>query len=216
MTPHVRPCPARRFALAAAGTLALALGTRAAGATGSPGSTGVNGATDSNRAGGATAPVLPPDVAAEVRGARLAGAGAMRWFGFTVYHAQLWVGSSGFEPERFAQAPFVLNLRYGMTLAGTSIAERSIEEIARLGLGDAAQHERWLASMRSLFPDVSRDHGLAGVNRPGRGAAFYHNGRLLGSIDDPAFAAAFFAIWLDPRTVAPSLRSALLQNTAGG
>jgi hypothetical protein len=30
---------------------------------------------------------------------------------------------------------------------------------------------------------------------------------------DPEFARAFFAIWLDPRTKAPSLRVALLNET---
>ena len=34
----------------------------------------------------------------------------------------------------------------------------------------------------------------------------------LGSIQEPAFARAFFGIWLDARTSAPELRAALLQN----
>jgi hypothetical protein len=33
---------------------------------------------------------------------------------------------------------------------------------------------------------------------------------LLGTIDDPVFARAFFAIWLDPRTREPQLRNRLL------
>jgi hypothetical protein len=42
-------------------------------------------------------------------------------------------------------------------------------------------------------------------------ARFFFNEQPIGEIDDPAFARAFFAIWLDPRTSEPSLRSALLK-----
>jgi hypothetical protein len=62
-----------------------------------------------------------------------------------------------------------------------------------------------------LFPDVEKGRKLAGVNLPGTGARFYFDGQLLGSIDDPAFARAFFAIWLDERTKAPQLRESLLK-----
>jgi hypothetical protein len=48
------------------------------------------------------------------------------------------------------------------------------------------------------------------VHLPGKGATFYHQGRITGSIDDAEFAETFFAIWLDPRTREPSLRKALL------
>jgi hypothetical protein len=65
--------------------------------------------------------------------------------------------------------------------------------------------------MLKLFPDVEKGRRLAGVNVPGTGARFYYEGRLLGSIDDPAFARAFFAIWLDERTRAPQLRESLLR-----
>lgn len=41
-------------------------------------------------------------------------------------------------------------------------------------------------------------------------AAFYHQGRLSGKVADPAFARAFFAIWLDARTRVPALRARLL------
>jgi hypothetical protein len=39
---------------------------------------------------------------------------------------------------------------------------------------------------------------------------FLHNGKLVGDISGDAFAKAFFGIWLDERTSAPKLRSALI------
>ena len=39
-------------------------------------------------------------------------------------------------------------------------------------------------------------------------------GRLLDSVDDPAFSARFFAIWLSPQTSQPRMREALIAGAA--
>ncbi|MCX7160235.1 MAG: chalcone isomerase family protein [Proteobacteria bacterium] len=64
--------------------------------------------------------------------------------------------------------------------------------------------------MNSLFPDVSKGTTLTGLNVPGKGARFFHDGRPLGEIAGTEFARAFFSIWLDPQSSAPALRSALM------
>jgi hypothetical protein len=51
---------------------------------------------------------------------------------------------------------------------------------------------------------------LVGVYLPGQGARFYNRSRRLASLDDPTFAQAFFAIWLDPRTRDAALRRQLM------
>jgi len=134
------------------------------------------------------------------------GDGTMRWFGLKIYEARLW--TAGGAPD-FSR-PFRLELRYARSLRGEAIAERSVEEIERLGFGTPEQRERWLAAMRRLFPDVAEGDALAGEHLPGRGARFTRNGRPLGEVVDPAFSRAFFSIWLDPRTSEPGLRAALL------
>ncbi len=134
------------------------------------------------------------------------GEGTLRWFGLKIYEATLWTG--GGAPD-FAR-PFRLELRYARRLRGAAIAERSAEEIARLGFGTPAQRATWLEDMRGLFPDVDEGDALAGEHVPGRGARFTRNGHPLGEIADPAFSRAFFSIWLDPRTREPGLRAALL------
>jgi hypothetical protein len=169
-------------------------------------------ATPPSGPGGAGA--VPAAVAAEIAGARLAGEGDMRWFGLRVYTAQLWVGAAGLDPQRLDARPFALQLRYAMSLSGSAIARRSMEEIERLGLGDARRRDRWLAAMIQLFPDVGRDDRLIGIHRPGRGATFHWGDRALGNVEEPEFSTAFFSIWLDERTVAPDLRRQLLQRAA--
>lgn len=149
---------------------------------------------------------LPPDAARAYPALNEAGTGTLRWFGFHVYDARLWVNGDSPTPER----PFVLALRYARDFEGVTIVQASIEEIERLGFGTARDRARWLAAMQAIFPDVSEGQEVAGLNIPGRGVRFYLDGWAIGAIPDAEFARAFFAIWLDPRTKAPSLRVALL------
>lgn len=84
-----------------------------------------------------------------------------------------------------------------------------------MGLGSAAEQARWQEAMRKIFPDVDKGRRIAGVNVPGKGARFYVDGVFAASVDEPAFAQAFFAIWLDERTRAPKLRESLLATPGG-
>jgi len=154
----------------------------------------------------AAAAQLPPPVAQDMPDLRAIGAGAFRWFGLRIYDAELWTRGA---PPDFAQ-PFALTLRYARSLKGTAIAERSVNEMRDLGIGSVAQREAWGRAMASLFPDVTDGTSLTGLHLPGRGARFFHDGKLLGEIADAEFSRAFFSIWLDPKTSAPELRAALL------
>ena len=166
--------------------------------------------------GPASAAEVPEAVSSSLEGARLAGEGELRWFGLKVYTAQLWIGARGLRLERASTLPFALQLNYATGLKGLAIAERSLQEMERMGYGDPQRRGRWFADMKRLFPDVARGDRLTGVNEPGRGARFFHNDRPIGTVTDPDFATAFFAIWLDDRTVAPSLRASLLSLSAAG
>lgn len=134
------------------------------------------------------------------------GQGTLTWLGLRVYDAALWASDGALDFSR----PFALVVRYARALDGESIAEHSIEEIERLGAGSAEQRRAWAVRLRAAIPDVEAGDQITGVHRPGKGARFYLNGRLLGELDDPAFSRAFFSIWLDPRTSVPELRAALI------
>ena len=135
------------------------------------------------------------------------GSGEYRRFGFLIYEATLWAG--GEDP---LLPPLALKLTYGRRIAGSDIAQASVREIRNLGLVDEARLLVWGEQMRRLFPDVGPGDRILGLYQL-NGARFYFNERLLGSIADPAFARAFFAIWLDARSSAPDLRAALLKRT---
>lgn len=154
----------------------------------------------------AAAAELPAAACGLLQTCRLIGQGTLRWWGFHVYDAALWSSTGRWQ----AQAPYALDIRYARRVTGVQLAETSVDELRRLGIGDEAALNRWGAAMRKLFPDVAPGSRLIGVHVPQRGALFYSATTYLGAIEEPEFARGFFAIWLDARTQTPDLRSALL------
>jgi hypothetical protein len=132
------------------------------------------------------------------------GSGEFRRFGFLVYEATLWAGESE-QPK----PPLALGLTYKRNIEGKAIAEASVDQMRRFEASDA-QLKGWGQQMLALFPDVKPGDRIVGLQLADR-AGFFFNEQPIGEIDDPAFARAFFAIWLDPRTSEPSLRTALLK-----
>lgn len=155
-------------------------------------------------AGGAHARLPPPPT--DAQSWQLQGSGEMRWFGFAIYGAKLWRSGETWRNDM----PYALELTYRRNIGAEQLVETSIEEIARLGEKDEQRLRQWRAALAQVFPAVREGDSIVGVHEPGRGARFFHNGRQTGRIDDAALAAAFFAIWLDPRTKAPDLRARLL------
>jgi hypothetical protein len=153
-----------------------------------------------------SAPELAPAVLTLMPGVRLRGGGEQTFLGLSIYDGYYWGPGGGWSPEQ----PFALELVYHRRLYGTTIVERSLDEMARLGYGTPRQRDRWGEQMKQIFPDVDEGDCLIGVNLPRRGARFFRNGAPIGDIEDREFARAFFAIWLDPRTTEPALRKKLL------
>lgn len=157
-------------------------------------------------------PVLP-DAAAKVlqqQGleAQLCGSGDYRFFGFGVYKAALYGACS---PDPF-DAPFALTLQYQRNFTREQIVESSVEEIRRVSENSIAEAtlKKWAGYMLSAFTDVAEGERLTGVYLPGQGAVFMAGEQKTSTVKDTEFARWFFSIWLDPRTRAPGLRSALL------
>ncbi len=155
----------------------------------------------------------PAEVRGALRGARWAGSARLRFLGFDVYDARLWV-LDDFRASRFAQHALMLELAYLRGLKGRSIAERSLEEMRRSAVITQAQAQRWLAAMMEAFPDVNAGDRLTGRHSPGEGARFWLNGQPRAVVADPEFSRRFFGIWLAPSTSEPQMRSALLARAA--
>ena len=155
------------------------------------------------------APVAPAELAADLPQARLQGNGRLRFMGLRIYDIRLWAGASPVGAQ-WASVPLALELEYARKLDGEQIAERSLVEMRRQAEPAADTAERWLSAMKKMFPDVREGDRITGLNLPGQGARFFHNGTLRGEVRDAEFARLFFGIWLSPRTSEPSLRESLL------
>ncbi len=150
-----------------------------------------------------------PTAAAALSGKQTIGSSLFRFWGFDVYQATLHA-PAGFDAARFDQQRFALTLQYRRAFKGADIARRSLDEMQGIAPVPPQLAADWTAAMQRAFPDVQPGDQLLGVHVPGSGARFYLNGQLRATVDDPAFSARFFGIWLDPRTSAPQLRTALV------
>jgi hypothetical protein len=157
----------------------------------------------------AAAPVPPAYLVSDLPQARLQGSGRLRFMGLRIYDIRLWTGASPAGAD-WAGVPLALELVYARKLVGAQIAERSLAEMRRLAEPAPDTAQRWLAAMKELFPDVNEGDRITGLNLPGQGARFFHNGTLRGDVRDSEFARLFFGIWLSPRTSEPALRASLL------
>ena len=135
--------------------------------------------------------------------ATLQGQGRLTFWGFDVYDARYYVA----DPK--GQNGFALEIQYIRSFKGNDLAKRTIDEMSRQGISEK-QRTVWLQSLEKIFPDIASGDTLIGLHLPDKGTMFLHNGKLVGDISGDAFAKAFFGIWLDERTSAPKLRSALI------
>ncbi len=151
--------------------------------------------------------VLPlyESVNAEIPNLRARGKALLTFFGFRVYNGTLWTTGGG-----GLNAPFALDLQYLRNFEGEALAKRSVDEMRGQGIGTETQYEKWMKDMIRAFPNVKANDRITGVHLPGKGAKFFHNGKLTAEINDTDFARAFFDIWLSPKTSQPAMRSELL------
>ena len=138
-----------------------------------------------------------------VKGLQLQGQGRMTFWGFDVYDARLYVG------DQRGQSGFALDLNYLRSLKGADITKSTIDEMQRLGVSEA-NRSAWGKKLEAIFPNVVSGSSLTAIHVPGRGTVFLHNGKPAGEIAGDDFARSFFSIWLDPKTAAPKLRTALI------
>lgn len=113
------------------------------------------------------------DAVSPLPGLRRWGRGPFRRFGFLVYEATLWAGDDPLRP------PLALRLDYRRRIAGTAIAEASIDEMRRLG-SDPEALAAWQERLARLFPDVAPGDHIVGLYRPD-GRIFCTTGAISGA-----------------------------------
>ena len=153
-----------------------------------------------------------PAVTMPLSSARMAGQGVLRFLGFEIYRARLWV-QPGFDADNYSAHPLALELTYQREFTAAAIASRSIEEMRRVGRFTPQQATRWQQALQAALPDVKPGDRLLGIHQPGAGAVFRMAGRVVGEVPDAEFSRLFFGIWLSPQTSEPGLRQQLIGAT---
>jgi hypothetical protein len=135
--------------------------------------------------------------------AKLQGSGRLNWWGFHVYDATF------YRADTLSSAEFALDIRYQKSFTGTSIANRSAEEMKKIGVSDH-QAALWGRELAGILPNIESGQSLTAIYTPKLGTVFYHDGKRIAQISGAEFSKAFFGIWLDPKTSVPKLRNELL------
>ena len=156
------------------------------------------------------AQTLPPEIRSNSPTLALTGESKLTFFGLEIYKASLW-RNANFVADNYAQHEFALDLNYLRNFQGKDIAKRSIEEMRRQSKLDENLLQNWELQMQKVFPNVQAGDSITGFHLPGKGAKFWHNGKLRGEINDTEFAKYFFGIWLSKQTSEPKMRLALLE-----
>ena len=135
--------------------------------------------------------------------AKLQGSGKLTWWGLHIYDASFYRAGS------FNSSEFALDLQYHKSLSGLAIANRSAEEMRKLGVPET-QAQIWGKQLATFLPNVEPGQSLTAIYNPKQGTTFYFEGKPLAQIAGADFSKAFFGIWLDSKTTAPKLRDQLL------
>jgi hypothetical protein len=158
----------------------------------------------------ASAPViaLPATVITLAPGLHRLGTARHTVFGIHVFDATLWVAGPHWSP---AEA-HALDVEASRQIPPSRLVNGVIDEMRDIRAADDRQRSTWKTRLNQIVPPMVRGDSLVILCLPNRQTVIFHNGTMIGSIDDPNFGSALFRVWLDPRTSRPDIRSALLQN----
>lgn len=134
--------------------------------------------------------------------AKLQGSGRLTWWGLNIYDAS-------FYRSKNSSTEFALDLKYQRSFSGSSIANRTADEMKKIGVSDT-QAILWSRELAAILPNIESGQALTAIYSPKQGTVFYHDGKQIGKIPGADFSKAFFGIWFDPNTSAPKLRTELL------
>jgi hypothetical protein len=134
------------------------------------------------------------------------GFSKLTFWGFHVYDVTLYRMANLSSPE------FALDIKYQKSFSGSSIADKTAEEMKKMGVPNA-QATIWGKELAEVLPNVEPGQTLTGIYSPKTGTTFFYEGKKIAQFPGAEFSKAFFGIWLDPKTSIPKLRTELLGNS---
>ncbi len=149
---------------------------------------------------------IKPAITKYVKNAQQSEKARLKYMMWDVYDATLLTSNGNYQHDE----PFALTLDYLIDLKGKKIAERSIVEMRKQGISDAAKLEEWENILKDIFPNVEKGNSITGIRDKNGYTIFFKNNTKIGQIEDPKFTKHFFDIWLGSKTSEPEMRQQLL------
>lgn len=144
----------------------------------------------------------------------LRAASLLRYWGFKVYSAALYVSKSARSADDvLGPTPKRLVLQYHRSIGREDIIKASLIKIASNPANDMEALRGRLEQLHAQFRTVQEGDRFELIYSPGKGSALVFNGKALCVIPGDDFMRAYFGIWLGEYALDEDLRSELL---AGG
>lgn len=142
----------------------------------------------------------------------LRGVSTFRYWGLRVYTGALYTPASKTSPDAIlGETPKKLVLRYHRSVSVDQFVEKSEEALETDPELSLEQLRPFLSRMKSMYVPVKEGDAYAITYNPTQGALrLFFNERLLGTITDPAFARAYFGIWVSDYSVSETFTDELL------
>ncbi|MDX1676291.1 chalcone isomerase family protein [Arsukibacterium sp.] len=137
------------------------------------------------------------------------GEGSYRYLFWQLYDARL-ASADGTFSDYQQSRPLLLELTYKREISKQEFIDATVEQWQKLDNSTAQQQQQWAERLRELWRDVEEGDQLAALLTKQGQVQFFFNGTDIGTVQDKAFAPAFFDIWLHPDTMAPDLRRKLI------
>lgn len=131
-----------------------------------------------------------------------------KWF-FSIYKARLYQ-PLGAQAAQQAAPGTELQITYLRDIDAQTLVKQTAKQWAALPLASSLPQQDWLATLSTLWPDVSLGDCLALRVTAAGHSQFYLGQQRLGTIADPRFAPTFLSIWLSANNNYPALRARLL------
>lgn len=122
-----------------------------------------------------------------------------------VYDAQFWSDSGDWK-----HPPYALSITYDMNFTPDELADRTQQEMQHVSTLPEDALQGYTQQIRRIYPSVEAGDRITALQKDATTTAFFHNGRPIGTIKDKDFAAAFFGIWLSPKSSEPTMQKQLV------
>ncbi len=139
------------------------------------------------------------------------GVGRMRRWMITGADVALYAPAGTRRQDLLTGGPLALSFYYYTRIRGEQFARAGFETLQQNVAADMMQEQAEnLEKMETFFTDVGRGDRYLLQYEPGYGTTLKRNGKKVGTIEDEAFAAFYFQIWLGENPIDERMYYALV------